>query len=103
MNTKILKQKAALSNATFYGIEIVPNTFRLCLMNMLLHGICEFGNDSLPIECKDSLAGEPARHFDFVMTNPPFGTKSSLTIEVEEKDKETGETITKKTACELCP
>ena len=89
------KQKEALSNSTFYGIEIVPNTFRLCLMNMLLHGIGEFGNDNLPIECKDSLASEPNQHFDFVMTNPPFGTKSSLTIEVEEKDKETGETITK--------
>ena len=89
------KQKEALSNSTFYGIEIVPNTFRLCLMNMLLHGIGEFGNDNLPIECKDSLANQPNQYFDFVMTNPPFGTKSSLTIEVEEKDKETGETITK--------
>lgn len=89
------KQKEALANSTFNGIEIVPNTFRLCLMNMLLHGIGEFGSDNLPIECKDSLAGEPSRHFDFVMTNPPFGTKSSLTIEVEEKDKETGEILTK--------
>jgi len=89
------KQKEALSNSTFFGIEIVPNTFRLCLMNMLLHGIGEFGSDNLPVDCKDSLANEPSRHFDFVMTNPPFGTKSSLAIEVEEIDKETGEKITK--------
>ena len=32
-----------LKDATFYGNEIVPSTYRLCLMNLLLHGISEFG------------------------------------------------------------
>ena len=32
-------QKAFLKHATFHGNEIVAGTRRLCLMNMLLHGI----------------------------------------------------------------
>ena len=81
---------------TFYGTEIVPNTYRLCLMNLLLHGIGEFGGVP-PIKCADSLASAPGDNdlCEYVMTNPPFGKKSSTTIEVQEEDKETGEMVTK--------
>ena len=32
----------------------------------------------------DSLAADPGEHFDVVLTNPPFGKKSSTTIVGEE-------------------
>lgn len=85
-----------LKYRTFFGNEIVPNTYRLCLMNLLLHGIGEFGG-TLPIKCADSLASQPSENdlCDYVLTNPPFGKKSSTMIEVVEKDKETGEDVVK--------
>ena len=92
------EQMEKLKKDTFFGNEIVPNTYRLCLMNLLLHGIGEFGGKS-PIACKDSLASQPSASelTDFVLTNPPFGKKSSTTVEKEVVDKETGETTTKLT------
>ena len=52
-------------------------------MNLMLHGI---GSDKeLPIKAGvDSLASDPGDRFDIVMTNPPFGKKSSTTIVGEE-------------------
>jgi type I restriction enzyme M protein len=51
-------------------------------MNLMLHGI---GSDKdLPIVVSDSLAADPGDRFDMVMTNPPFGKKSSTTIVGEE-------------------
>ena len=48
----------------------------------MLHGI---GSDKdLPIVVADSLAADPGDRFDIVMTNPPFGKKSSTTIVGEE-------------------
>jgi type I restriction enzyme M protein len=46
-------------------------------MNMMLHGI---GGDELPLVVADSLAGDPGDRYEIVMTNPPFGKKSSTTI-----------------------
>lgn len=58
-------------NNAFIGAELVPDTHRLCLMNMLLHGI-EGG-----VELADTLSpdGERLPKADLVLTNPPFGTK----------------------------
>ena len=55
----------------FVGIELVPDTHRLCLMNLMLHGI-----ESM-IESGDSLSpdGERIGKADVILTNPPFGTK----------------------------
>jgi type I restriction enzyme M protein len=55
----------------FVGAELVPDTHRLCLMNLLLHGI-EGG-----VELADTLSpdGERLPRADLVLTNPPFGTK----------------------------
>jgi len=55
----------------FMGLELVPDTHRLCLMNLMLHGI-EDG-----VELGDTLSpdGERLGKADVIMTNPPFGTK----------------------------
>ena len=71
-----------LKQSTFRGWELVQSTARLCAMNLMLHGI---GSDKdLPIVVSDSLAADPGDRFDIVMTNPPFGKKSSTTIVGEE-------------------
>ena len=84
----------ALRENVFRGTEYVESTYRMCLMNLLLHGIGTF-NGVPPIKCQDSLAHAPGEGdlCDYVLTNPPFGEKSAQTIEVEKKDKE-GNTIT---------
>src|SRR3989344_4989091 len=74
-------QKTKLKEETFKGWELVQATARLCAMNMLLHGIGS--QDFEPVEVKDSLAADPGDRFDLVLTNPPFGKKSSTTIVVD--------------------
>ena len=73
------EQKAFLKNATFHGNEIVASTRRLCLMNMLLHNIGEIDGQST-ISPNDALIADDGRRFDYVLANPPFGKKSSITI-----------------------
>jgi type I restriction enzyme M protein len=55
----------------FVGAELVPDTHRLCMMNLLLHGI------EGSVELADTLSpdGERLPKADLVLTNPPFGTK----------------------------
>jgi type I restriction enzyme M protein len=55
----------------------VDGVARLCVMNLYLHGI---GGEESPIEVGDSLVAEPKEHYDIILTNPPFGKKSSITI-----------------------
>ncbi len=82
------EQKEFLKNKAFKGWEIVDNTARLCAMNLYLHGIG--GENSVPVIVQDALAADPGERFDLVLTNPPFGKKSSITITNEEgkEDKE---------------
>ncbi len=75
-------QRKKLKEETFKGWELVQATARLCAMNMLLHGIGS--QDFEPIVVSDSLAADPGDRFDLVLTNPPFGKKSSTTIVGEE-------------------
>ena len=70
-------QLAHLKDHALHGWEIVDSTARLCVMNLYLHGI---GGDETSIVVDDSLRSEPSDHYDMVLTNPPFGRKSSLTI-----------------------
>lgn len=71
-------QKRKLKEETFMGWELVQSTARLCAMNMLLHGI---GSQEFePVIVNDALASEPSQKFKVVLTNPPFGKKSSTTI-----------------------
>jgi type I restriction enzyme M protein len=78
-------QREHLRFEALRGWEIVPNTARLCVMNLLLHGILEEDADS-PIAVDDALREDPAERFDMVLTNPPFGRKSSLMFVNEEGD-----------------
>ncbi len=48
-------------------------------MNLLLHGIGTPNGDSL-IDVRDSLIADPGQRWSVVLTNPPFGRKSSLTM-----------------------
>lgn len=83
-------QKEALKTKTFTGKDIVDNVVRLCVMNLYLHGI---SGDMSPIETGDSLITDPGTRYDMVLTNPPFGKKSSITI-VNEDGKAGKESIT---------
>jgi len=75
-------QKRALRDEAFTGWEIVEGTARLCAMNLLLHGIGSAAGESL-VHVDDSLKGDPGKRFDIVMTNPPFGRKSSVRSAVD--------------------
>lgn len=81
------EQKAYLKNQTFYGNEIVANTRRMCLMNMFLHNIGEIDGDPL-ISSTDALVADEGKRFDYVLANPPFGKKSSMTFTNEEGEQE---------------
>lgn len=66
-----------LREKTFTGVDIVDEVVRLAAMNLYLHGV---GNDSSPVHQGDALAGDPGKRFDVLLTNPPFGKKSSYTV-----------------------
>ena len=71
------EQKQHLRYHTLKGVEIADNVARLCVMNLYLHGIG--GNESL-VDVDDSLESDRGHRYDQVLTNPPFGKKSSITI-----------------------
>ena len=79
--------KAFLKNQTFFGNEIVAGTRRLCLMNMFLHNIGDMIGDS-PISPADALVAPPADTYDYVLANPPFGKKSSMSFTTDEGEAE---------------
>ena len=87
------EQKHFLKYKTFYGNEIVANTRRLALMNMFLHNIGDIDSDNL-ISPADSLISDTGLRVDYVLTNPPFGKKSSMTFTNEEGEQETTELCT---------
>jgi len=82
-------QKAFLKNGTFSGNEIVAGTRRLCLMNMFLHNIGEIDGETF-ISPNDALIADAGIRVDYVLANPPFGKKSSMTItnQVGEQEKQ---------------
>ena len=78
-------QLAHLRDNALHGWEIVDSTARLSVMNLYLHGI---GGDETNIVVDDSLRSLPSSRFDMVLTNPPFGRKSSLTFVNTEGESE---------------
>lgn len=62
-------------SSAYRGMELVPDTHRLALMNLMLHGI------EGSIDSGDTLAPDGERlcegdnRADLILTNPPFGTK----------------------------
>ncbi len=77
------EEKEFLKNKTFHGNEIVANTRRMCLMNMYLHNIGEIDGNSF-LSPNDALISDDGKRYDYVLANPPFGKKSSMTITNEE-------------------
>lgn len=58
----------------YVGVELVPNTRRLALMNCLLHGM--EGDDEGVVHRGNSLGemGKSLKPADIILANPPFGT-----------------------------
>ncbi len=81
-------QKQFLKFKTFSGNEIVANTRRLALMNLFLHNIGDIDSENISISSKDSLVAPSETRYDYVMANPPFGKKSSMTFTNEEGEQE---------------
>ncbi len=79
------KQQAFQLSQALRGIENVPDTFRLLLMNLHLHAI---DPDNLDLNDTLSPAGQRPqfKNADLILTNPPFGpaggppTRDDLTI-----------------------
>ena len=81
------EQKQFLKYHTFRGNEIVASTRRLALMNLFLHNIGDIDSDNF-ISPNDSLVADNGDRFDFILANPPFGKKSSMTITNEAGEQE---------------
>lgn len=78
-------EKKFLKEETFHGWDIVSEVTRLCAMNMYLHGI---GSVESQVQNTNSLISDSGYRFDVIMTNPPFGKKSTVTIFSEEGKSE---------------
>jgi type I restriction enzyme M protein len=81
------RQKEFLRDQTFHGNEIVPGTRRMCLMNLFLHNIGDLDGEPL-VERTDALIADPGKRYDYVLANPPFGKKSSMTITNEDGEED---------------
>ncbi len=69
-----IKEKEFQEKQAFIGMELVPSTRRLALMNCLLHSI--EGDDEGVVHLGNTLgdAGKSLAKADIILTNPPFGT-----------------------------
>jgi type I restriction enzyme M protein len=94
------------------GVEIVQSVTRLCAMNLLLHGVGPTPQEleaqraqlvsggmvpeladaqierRLPVRTDDALREAGSDRFEVVLTNPPFGKKSSILVVTDEGDTE---------------
>jgi type I restriction enzyme M protein len=76
-----------LKYETFFGNEIVASTRRLALMNLFLHNIGDIDSDNF-ISPNDSLITTSSTTYDYILANPPFGKKSSMTFTNAEGEQE---------------
>lgn len=72
-------QRDHLRDTFAHGTELVDGTARLAAMNLLLHGIGTPDGESL-IDVRDALIADPGERYSMVLSNPPFGRKSSMTM-----------------------
>lgn len=84
--------KEFLKKEAFRGGELVRTTYKLALMNLYLHNIGDIYGD-VPITRGDALIADPGDRYDYVLTNPPFGTKSSISFTNEEGEEEDEELV----------
>jgi len=61
-----------IKTGTYWGQDLVPRPGRLAMMNLFLHGV------TTEIRLGDTIY-EPfeGKHYDCILTNPPFGTKGA--------------------------
>lgn len=81
------EQLQFLKYHTFKGNEIVASTRRLALMNLFLHNIGDIDSDNF-ISPNDALVADSGERYDYILANPPFGKKSSMTITNAEGEQE---------------
>jgi type I restriction enzyme M protein len=63
------------------GSELVAEVTRLATMNLFLHGIGSTdASDTPPIVTEDSLVAPVREQYEVILTNPPFGKRSSTTL-----------------------
>ena len=86
------KQLAHLHGEALRGVELVDSVARLCCMNLVLHGIGGDPTAPVPVMVRDALAAK-GDEYEVVLSNPPFGKKSSVTI-VNEAGESSRETLT---------
>ncbi|MGI8486401.1 MAG: HsdM family class I SAM-dependent methyltransferase, partial [Thermomicrobiales bacterium] len=81
---------AHLRLKALHGTELVPGVARLAAMNLLLHGVGPLKSDDgdPPITIGDSLLSRGTTRYEVVLTNPPFGRKSSVMIVNEQGEQE---------------
>ena len=79
--------KEFLKKSAFRGGELVRTTYKLALMNLYLHNIGDIYGE-VPIAYGDALLSDPGDRYDYILTNPPFGTKSSISITNEDGEEE---------------
>lgn len=104
------EQREHLRLDSFRGVEIVQGVTRLCAMNLLLHNVGPTPQEldairaeliasgytpadadaeidrRLPVRTDDALRELGFERFDVVLTNPPFGRKSSILVVAEDGD-----------------
>lgn len=71
------KESTWQTEKAYLGVELVPETQRLALMNCMLHGIEGPRGSEGAIQLGDALSnlGSGLPKADVILTNPPFGTK----------------------------
>jgi type I restriction enzyme M protein len=82
-------QKKHLKEDAIRGVELVDAVTRLCAMNLLLHGVGPGTGDEMEpaVKTGDSLQARGGTEYDMVLTNPPFGKKSSVIVVNAEGDE----------------
>ena len=106
------EQREHLRQQAFRGVEIVHSVTRLCAMNLLLHnvgpspqelekerakrisqGMSAAQADAaieklLPVRTDDALRELGSDRYDVILTNPPFGRKSSILVVADSGETE---------------
>lgn len=83
------RQKRRMKLEALRGVELVDGVARLCAMNLLLHGIGPAADEAEPpVRVDDALRADPGDRFDLILTNPPFGKKSSVRMVNGEGEEE---------------
>ena len=72
-----------LRDKALHGYDNTALVVTLASMNLYLHGI---GTDRSPILCQDSLEKAPDTLVDVILANPPFGTRSEGSVDIDRND-----------------